>query len=134
MTYSVERAANYVRTDPESEFPVREKQRTAVEAYAAAKDYQLVAHYEDLEVPEALLHHKPALKEAIENTKEEEDWEVLIVAHPRCISDDEMALNELVHKFSLYGNRVECPARSREEMHEAMSFYRREMVRHGIRR
>ena len=89
----------------------------------------MVALYEDLEAPGRLLYHRDGIKEAINNIKEEEDWEVLLVAHPRCISDDETALHELVHKFSLYNNRVECPTRSWEEFLDAMKAYRREMSR-----
>ncbi len=36
---------------------------------------------------------------------------------------------ELVHKFSLYNNRLECPERGWEEFLEAMKAYRREMSR-----
>ena len=101
----------------------------AVAAYAAGKGYELVASYEDLDAPGNLLYHRPGLKAATNNVKELEDWEVLVVAHPRCLSDTESALHELVHKFSLYGNRLECPTRSWEEFLSAMKAYRREMSR-----
>lgn len=124
-----ERAAAYLRTDPEGELPRSRKQRAAVEAYAQERGYELVEVYEDLDAPGTLLYHKPALRRAIDNIKDEEDWEVLLVAHPRCVSDDESALHELVHKFSLYGNRLECPIRSWEEFLSAMTVYRRKMAR-----
>jgi hypothetical protein len=76
-----------------------------------------------------LLYHRPGLKNAINNIKEEEDWEVLLVAHPGCISDTESAVHEFVHKFSLYNNRLECPTRGWEEFLSAMKAYRREMSR-----
>jgi DNA invertase Pin-like site-specific DNA recombinase len=123
----VARAASYIRTDPEGELPTREEQQTAIEVYAAEKGHELVAAYEDLGAPGTLLYHRPGLKEAINNIKELEDWEVLIVAHPRCVSDTESALHEFVHKFSLYGNRLECPTRSWEELLSAMKAYRRAM-------
>ena len=125
----VTRAASYIRTDPDGELPEAEEQRAAVAAYAAAKGYELVAAYEDLEAPGNLLYHRPGLKAAINNIKELEDWEVLVVAHPRCVSDTGSALHELVHKFSLYGNRLECPTRAWEEFLSAMKAYRREMSR-----
>ncbi len=125
----VARAASYIRTDPEGELPTREEQRTAIEAYAGSKGYELVAAYEDLEAPGTLLYHRPGLREAINNIKELEDWEVLVVAHPRCVSETGSALHELVHKFSLYGNRLECPTRSWEEFLSAMKAYRRAMSR-----
>ena len=125
----VARAASYIRTDPEGELPTREEQRAAIAAYAAANGHELVAAYEDLEAPGNLLYHRPLLKEAINNIKELEDWEVLVVAHPRCLSDTESALHELVHKFSLYGNRIECPIRTWEEFLSAMKAYRRAMSR-----
>ena len=90
--------------------------------------HEIVARYEDLEAPGTLLYHKPALKEAIENIKEEEEWEVLIVARPGCVSDDASAVHELVHKFSLYGNRLESPGRSWDELLDAMKSYRRSMA------
>jgi DNA invertase Pin-like site-specific DNA recombinase len=123
----VARAASYIRTDPEGELPTREEQRSAVEAYADGQGHELVALYEDLEAPGTLLYYRPGLKEAINNIKELEDWEVLIVAHPRCISDNDSALHEFVHKFSLYGNRLESPTRSWEELLSAMKAYRRAM-------
>ena len=125
----VTRAASYIRTDSDGELPEAEEQRAAVAAYAAAKGYELVAAYEDLEAPGNLLYHRPGLKAAINNIKELEDWEVLVVAHPRCVSDTGSALHELVHKFSLYGNRLECPTRAWEEFLSAMKTYRRQMSR-----
>lgn len=125
----VTRAASYIRTDPEGELPRAEEQRAAIEAYAARKGYELVAAYEDLDAPGNLLYHRPGLKAAINNIKELEDWEVLVVAHPRCVSDTGSALHEFVHKFSLYGNRLESPARPWEESLSAMKAYRREMSR-----
>jgi DNA invertase Pin-like site-specific DNA recombinase len=125
----VTRAASYIRTDPEGELPIAEEQRAAIEAYAARKGYELVAAYEDLDAPGNLLYHRPGLKAAINNIKELEDWEVLVVAHPRCVSDTGSALHEFVHKFSLYGNRLESPARPWEELLSAMKAYRREMSR-----
>jgi DNA invertase Pin-like site-specific DNA recombinase len=106
-----------------------EEQRAAIEAYAAMKGYELVAAYEDLDARGNLLYHRPGLKAAINNIKEIEDWEVLVVAHPRCVSDTGSALHEFVHKFSLYGNRLESPARPWEESLSAMKAYRREMSR-----
>jgi DNA invertase Pin-like site-specific DNA recombinase len=125
----VERAASYIRTDLEGELPTREEQRASVAAYAAEKGYELVAAYEDPDAPGNLLYRRPGLKAAINNVKELEDWEVLVVAHPRCVSDTESALHELVHKFSLYGNRLECPARTWEKFLSAMKSYRRNMSR-----
>jgi DNA invertase Pin-like site-specific DNA recombinase len=125
----VTRAASYIRTDPESELPTMEEQRAALEAYAAKEGYELVAAYEDLDARGNLLYHRPGLKAAINNIKELEDWEVLVVAHPRCVSDTGSALHEFVHKFSLYGNRLESPARPWEESLSAMKAYRREMSR-----
>jgi DNA invertase Pin-like site-specific DNA recombinase len=122
-------AASYIRTDPEGELPTREEQQATIQAYAAKEGYELVAAYEDLEAPGAFLYHRPGLKAAINNIKELEDWEVLIVAHPRCVSDTESALHEFVHKFSLYGNRLECPTRTWEEFLSAMKAYRRAMSR-----
>jgi DNA invertase Pin-like site-specific DNA recombinase len=129
LSCGVTRAASYIRTDPEGELPSAEEQRAALESYAAEKGYELVAAYEDLEAPGTFLYHRPDLKEAINNIKELEDWEVLVAAHPRCISDTESALHEFVHKFSLYGNRLECPARTWEEFLSAMKSYRRAMSR-----
>jgi DNA invertase Pin-like site-specific DNA recombinase len=128
-SWRVTRAASYIRTDPEGELPTMEEQRAAIEAYAAMKGYELVAAYEDLDARGILLYHRPGLKAAINNIKEIEDWEVLVVAHPRCISDTGSALHEFVHKFSLYGNRLESPARPWEESLSAMKAYRREMSR-----
>src|ERR687897_2881965 len=107
----VTRAASYIRTDPDGELPEAEEQRAAVAAYAAAKGYELVAAYEDLEAPGNLLYHRPGLKAAINNIKELEDWEVLLVAHTRCVSDSGSAVHEFAQKFPLYGNRLESPAR-----------------------
>ena len=128
-SWRVTRAASYIRTDPEGELPTMEEQRAAIEAYAAMKGYELVAVYEDLDARGNLLYHRPGLKAAINNIKEIEDWEVLVVAHPRCVSDTGSALHEFVHKFSLYGNRLESPARPWEESLSAMKAYRREMSR-----
>jgi DNA invertase Pin-like site-specific DNA recombinase len=125
----VTRAATYIRTDPEGELPSAQEQRGALEGYAAKEKYEIVARYEDLEAAGFLLYHRPGLKEAINNIKEEEDWEVLLVAHPRCISDTESAVHEFAHKFSLYNNRLECPIRSWEEFLSAMKAYRCEMSR-----
>jgi DNA invertase Pin-like site-specific DNA recombinase len=128
-SWRVTRAASYIRTDPESELPTMEEQRAAIEAYAAKKGYELVAAYEDLDAGGNLLYHRSGLKAAINNIKELEEWEVLVVAHPRCVSDTGSALHEFVHKFSLYGNRLESPARPWEESLSAMKAYRREMSR-----
>ena len=125
----VARAATYIRTDPEGELPPARKQCETLEAYAAREGYEIVARYEDLDAPGVLLYHRPGLKEAINNIKEEEDWDVLLVVHPRCVSDTESALHEFVHKFSLYNNRLECPTRSWDEFLSAMKSYRREMSR-----
>jgi DNA invertase Pin-like site-specific DNA recombinase len=119
---------NALRTDPEGRLPPREQQWTTIEACAREMNHELVADYEDLEASGTLLYHKPALKEAIENIKEDEDWEVLLVAEPHCVSDDESAIHELVHKFSLYGNRLECPYRSWEDFLATMTAYRRKMA------
>ena len=129
MRCGVSRAASYIRTDTEGELPTRDEQQSAIRAYAAREGHELVAAYEDLGAPGVLLYHRPGLKEAINNVKELEDWEVLIVAHPRCISDTGSALHEFVHKFSLYGNRLESPTRTWEEFLAAMKAYRREMSR-----
>ncbi|MBA2442781.1 MAG: recombinase family protein [Rubrobacter sp.] len=125
----MERAATYIRTDTEGELPGAEQQRAALAAYAEDRGYEVVAGYEDLDAPGVLLYHRPGIKEAIENIKEEEEWEVLLVAHPRAVSDDASAVHELVHKFSLYNNRLECPARSWEEFLADMKAYRRQMAR-----
>lgn len=121
------RAASYIRTDPENELPSLEEQRSTIESYAAEHGHELVASYKDLDAPGVLLYHRPGIKEAINNIKEEEDWEVLVVAHPRAISDTESARHELVHKFSLYNNRLECPLKSWDEFLEEMKAYRRAM-------
>jgi DNA invertase Pin-like site-specific DNA recombinase len=125
----VARAAAYIRTDTEGELPSREEQREAIVRYAAGHGHEIVAVYEDLDAPGLLLYHRPGIKAAINNIKEEEDWEVLIVAHPRAISDTESARHELVHKFSLYNNRVECPVRTWNEFLDAMKAYRRALSR-----
>jgi DNA invertase Pin-like site-specific DNA recombinase len=122
-------AASYIRTEPEGELPTREEQMAAILAYAAEKELEIVAHYEDLEAPGILLYHRPGIKAAINNIKEIEDWEVLLVAEPRCVSDTESAVHEFVHKLSLYGNRLESPARPWEEFLANMRSYRREMSR-----
>jgi DNA invertase Pin-like site-specific DNA recombinase len=128
-SWRVTRAASYIRTDPEGELPRAGEQQAAVEAYAAERGYELVATYEDLEARGNLLYHRPGLKAAINNIKELEEWEVLVVAHPRCVTDTDSALHEFVHKFSLYGNRLESPSRSWAESLSAMKAYRREMSR-----
>ena len=102
---------------------------SAILAYAAENGHDLVAHYEDLDAAGILLYHRPGLKEAIHNIKELEDWEVLVVAEPRCISETDSALHEFVHKLSLYGNRLETPARSWEDLLAGMRSYRRAMSR-----
>ncbi len=123
------KAATYIRTDPEGELPSDRDQREVLEAYAATEGHEIVAGYEDLDASGFHLYHRPGLKSAINNIKEEEDWEVLLITHPRCISDTESAVHELVHKFSLYDNRLECPSRGWEEFLSAMKAYRREMSR-----
>ena len=123
------RAAGYVRTESSSDLPSLEEQRAAVRRYAEGRGYELVETYEDVEAPGHLLYHKPALKEAINNIKELEEWEVLVVADPRCISETQSALHEFVHKLSLYGNRLESPVKSWEELLEEMREYRRSMAR-----
>ena len=125
----VARAASYISTDPEGALPTHEEQRTAIELYAEGKGHELVAAYEDLGAPGTFLYHRPGLRESINNIKELEDWEVLVVAHPRCVSETTSALHELVHKFSLYGNRLESPTRTWEEFLSAMKAYRRTMSR-----
>jgi DNA invertase Pin-like site-specific DNA recombinase len=122
-------AASYIRTDPDGVLPTREAQTAAISAYATASGHELVARYEDLEAPGLLLYYRPGLKAAINNIKELEDWEVLLVAEPACVSDTESALHEFVHKLSLYGNRLESPARSWEEFLADMKSYRRAMGR-----
>ncbi len=122
------RAAIYIRTDPAGTTPSRPEQEAACEALALENGHEVVARYEDLDAPSTLLYHKPALKRAIANIKEEEEWEVLIVARPACLSDDASAVHELVHKFSLYGNRLESPERSWDEFLAAMKAYRRSMA------
>lgn len=120
-------AASYIRTDPEGALPPKEEQMAAVVAYCDENGYDLVALYEDLDASGLLLYYRPGLKEAINNIKELEDWEVLVVAEPRCVSDTESALHEFVHKLSLYGNRLESPARPWEDFLAAMKAYRRAM-------
>ena len=122
-------AASYIRTDPDGALPTREAQRAAISAFSAASGYELVAGYEDLEAPGLLLYYRPGIKAAINNIKELEEWEVLLIAEPACVSDTESALHEFVHKLSLYGNRLESPARSWEEFLAAMKSYRRAMGR-----
>ena len=119
----------YIRTDPEGNLPSREEQLSALQTYATKRGYDVVAGYKDLDSPGAFLYHRPGLKAAIRNIKEEEDWEVLLVALPRCISETETALHEFVHKFSLYNNRVESPEHGWEEFVADMKAYRREMSR-----
>ena len=123
------RAASYIRTDKEGELPSQEEQIAAIESYASANGHGLVANYEDLNAPGTLLYHRPGIKAAINNIKEEEDWEVLIVANLRAISDTESARHEFVHKFSLYNNRVECPNREWDDILSDMKAYRRAMSR-----
>ena len=123
------RAASYIRTEPEGALPSPEEQMAAIRAYATDNGYELVAHYEDLDAPGVLLYHRPGLKEAINNIKEIEDWEVLLVARPRCVSDTESAVHEFVHKLSLYGNRLESPERPWEEFLADMKSYRQAMSR-----
>ena len=123
------RAAIYIRTDPEGGLPTREEQIATLKRFAASAGHQIVAGYEDLDAAGAFLYHRPGLKEAIRNIKEEEDWEVLLVALPRCISDTETALHEFVHKFSLYNNRLESPERGWDDLLADMKAYRREMSR-----
>ena len=129
LSAAMERAAFYIRTDTVGELPSLEEQQSSATAYAAEHSYEVVAEYRDLEAPGILLYHRPGIKAAISNIKEEEDWEVLVVAEPRCISDDDSALHEFVHKFSLYNNRLESPARDWEEFLSEMKSYRRAMSR-----
>ncbi|HKH77844.1 MAG TPA: recombinase family protein [Rubrobacteraceae bacterium] len=121
------KAALYIRTDPEGELPNAAEQRALLEAYADENGYEVATRYEDPDAPGELLYRKPGLRAAIHNIKEEEDWEVLLVALPRCVSDTESALHELVHKLSLYGNRLESPQRTWEAFLSAMKAYRRGM-------
>jgi len=122
-------AASYIRTEPEGKLPTEDEQMAAIVAYAAEKSHDLVAHYKDLDATGLLLYHRPGLKEAINNIKELEYWEVLVVAQPRCISDTDSALHEFVHKLSLYGNRLESPVRPWEDFLADMRSYRRAMSR-----
>jgi DNA invertase Pin-like site-specific DNA recombinase len=123
------RAAIYIRTDPESELPEVRDQRDVLTAYAEEEGHEIVATYEDLNATGFLLYHRHGLKAAINNIKEDEDWEVLLVAHPRCVSDTESAVHEFVHKLSLYNNRLECPVRPWKDFLAAMKAYRTEMSR-----
>jgi len=122
-------AASYIRTDPDGALPTEEEQKAAISAYAAAAGREIVARYEDLEAPGLLLYNRPGLKAVINNIKELEDWEVLLIAEPACVSDTESALHEFVHKLSLYGNRLESPARSWDDFLADMNSYRRAMGR-----
>jgi len=122
-------AASYIRTDPDGALPTEEEQKAAISAYAAAAGREIVARYEDLEAPGLLLYNRPGLKAVINNIKELEDWEVLLIAEPACVSDTESALHEFVHKLSLYGNRLESPARSWDDFLADMKSYRRAMGR-----
>ena len=122
-------AASYIRTESEGGLPTEDEQMASIVAYAADNGHDLVAHYKDLDAPGLLLYHRPGLKEAINNIKELEEWEVLIVAEPRCVSNTDSALHEFVHKLSLYGNRLESPARPWEGLLADMGSYRRAMRR-----
>jgi DNA invertase Pin-like site-specific DNA recombinase len=122
-------AASYIRTDPDGALPTEEEQAAAISAFAAASGHELVARYEDLDAPGLLLYYRPGLKAAINNIKELEDWEVLLIAKPACVSDTESALHEFVHKLSLYGNRLESPSRPWEDFLADMKSYRRAMGR-----
>jgi DNA invertase Pin-like site-specific DNA recombinase len=122
-------AASYIRTESEGGLPTEDEQMASIVAYAADNGHDLVAHYKDLDAPGLLLYHRPGLKEAIYNIKELEEWEVLIVAEPRCVSNTDSALHEFVHKLSLYGNRLESPARPWEGLLADMRSYRRAMRR-----
>jgi DNA invertase Pin-like site-specific DNA recombinase len=122
-------AASYIRTDPDGTLPTKDEQMATILAYVSEQGHDLVAHYEDLDAPGLLLYHRPGLKEAINNIKELEDWEALVVAEPRSISDTDSAVHEFVHKLSLYGNRLESPARPWEEFLADMRSYRRAMSR-----
>lgn len=123
----MESAAFYIRTNDADGLASREDQLRAIEGYAHENGYEIVAVYEDIEAPGKLLFHKPKLKEAIENIKEREEWSVLIAAEERCFSETESARHELAHKFSLYGNRLECPDKSWGDFEAGMKNYRREM-------
>ena len=122
-------AASYIRTESEGGLPTEDEQMASIVAYAADNGHDLVAHYKDLDAPGLLLYHRPGLKEAINNIKELEEWEVLIVAEPMCVSNTDSALHEFVHKLSLYGNRLESPARPWEGLLADMGSYRRAMRR-----
>jgi DNA invertase Pin-like site-specific DNA recombinase len=122
-------AASYIRTESEGGLPTEDEQMASIVAYAADNGHDLVAHYKDLDAPGLLLYHRPGLKEAINNIKELEEWEVLIVAEPRCVSNTDSALHEFVHKLSLYGNRLESLARPWEGLLADMRLYRRAMSR-----
>ncbi|MGI8651154.1 MAG: recombinase family protein [Rubrobacter sp.] len=127
------RAAIYIRTDPEDassarSLPNRDEQLSAVQSYAEDRGYKVVARYEDADAPGDFLYHKPALREAIKNVKELEEWKVLIAADPRCFSETASARHELVHKFALYGNQLECPNKNWDELEREMRSYRREMA------
>ena len=122
-------AASYIRTESEGGLPTEDEQMACIVAYADDNGHDLVAHYKDLDAPGPLLYHRPGLKEAINNIKELEEWEVLIVAEPRCVSITDSALHEFVHKLSLYGNRLESPARPWEDLLADMRSYRRAMRR-----
>ena len=122
-------AASYIRTESEGGLPTEDEQMASIVAYAADNGHDLVAYYKDLDAPGLLLYHRPGLKEAINNIKELEEWEVLIVAEPRCVSNTDSALHEFVHKLSLYGNRLESPARPWEGLLADMRSYRRAMRR-----
>ena len=122
-------AASYIRTESEGGLPTEDEQMATIVAYAAGNGHDLVAHYKDLDAPGLLLYHRPGLKEAINNIKELEEWEVLIVAEPRCVSNTDSALHEFVHKLSLYGNRLESPARPWEDFLADMRLYRLAMSR-----
>jgi DNA invertase Pin-like site-specific DNA recombinase len=125
----VTRAALYIRTDPEGKLPGEREQRERLHSYAAERGYEVVAEYSDLDAPGYMLYHRTGIKEAIENIKEAEDWEVLLADRPECLSETGTAVHELVHKFSLYNNRLECLTHSWEDLLSAMKSYRREMSR-----
>ena len=101
---------------------------SAIVAYAAENGHDLVAHYKDLDAPGHLLYHRPGLKDAISNVKELEDWEVLVVAQPGCVSDPHSAVHEFVQNLSLYGNRLGSPARPWDDFLADMRSYRRAMA------